>query len=115
VLPVLLLTVCACVGYLYCSCVRGEENGSAYEASCCRVQRLFVEDAVVPRFSYGRGMLQKDGAPNRIFLTYLFGHQELEIKFLKDMDLIWSKVQCNIYERDMTWPADPDHPEGFRW
>ena len=25
----------------------------------------------VPRFSYGRGMLRKDGAPNRTFLTYL--------------------------------------------
>jgi hypothetical protein len=30
----------------------------------------------VPRCSYGRGLLRKDGAPNRNFLTYLFGHQE---------------------------------------
>jgi len=46
----------------------------------------------LPRFSDGRGMVQKDGAPNRIFLTYLFGHQELEIQ-LKDVGLIRSKVQ----------------------
>jgi hypothetical protein len=24
----------------------------------------------VPKFSYGRGMLRQDGAPDRIFLTY---------------------------------------------
>ena len=56
----------------------------------------------LPRFSYGRGMLRKDGAPNRIFFTYLFGHQELAIQFLKDVGLIRSKVQYNICERDMT-------------
>ena len=33
----------------------------------------------LPRFSYGRRIVRKDGAPNRIFLTYLFGHQELAI------------------------------------
>jgi len=60
-------------------------------------------------------MVRKDGAPNRIFLTYIFGHQELAIEFLKDVGLIRSKVQCNIYERDMTWSADPHHAEGFKW
>jgi hypothetical protein len=30
----------------------------------------------VPRYSYGRGLLWKDGAPNLNFFTYLFGHQE---------------------------------------
>jgi len=52
----------------------------------------------LPRFSYGHGMVWKDGAPNRIFLTCLFGHQELMIHFLKDVGLIWSKVHCNICE-----------------
>ena len=61
----------------------------------------------LPRFSYGRGMLRKDGALNRIFLTHLFGHQELAIQFLKDVGLIQGKVQCNICERDMAWSTDP--------
>jgi hypothetical protein len=69
----------------------------------------------VPRFSYGRGMLGKDGAPNGLFLTYLFGDQELAIQFLKDVGLIRSKVQCNICERDTTWTADPNRPEEFTW
>jgi hypothetical protein len=34
----------------------------------------------VPRFSNWRGMLRKDGAQNRTFLTYLFGDQELAIQ-----------------------------------
>jgi len=67
------------------------------------------------RFSYGRGMVRKDSAPNRIFLVYLFGHQELVIHFLKDVGLIWSKVQCNICDRDMSWSADPHCTEGIRW
>ena len=69
----------------------------------------------LPKFSYGRGMLRKDGAPNRIFVKYLFGHQELAIQFLKDVGLIRSKVQCNICEREITWSADPHCAEGFRW
>jgi len=50
----------------------------------------------LPRFSYGRGMVRKDGAPNWIFLTYLFGPQELAIQFLKDVGLIRGQVQCHI-------------------
>jgi len=40
-------------------------------------------------------MVRKDGAPNRIFPTYLFGHKELAIQS-KDVGVIRSKVQCNI-------------------
>ena len=47
----------------------------------------------VPRCSYTRGMLRRDGAPNKKFLTYLFGDMELGIQFLKDVGLIRSKVQ----------------------
>ena len=70
---------------------------------------------LVPRFSYGRGLLRKNGAPNRMFLMFLFGHQELPIQFLKDLVLIPSKVQCNVCQRDTTCTADPDHSDGYRW
>jgi len=39
----------------------------------------------LPRFSYGRGMVRKNGGTNKILLTYLFGHRELEIQFLKEV------------------------------
>jgi len=48
----------------------------------------------VARLSYGRRLVCTDGAPNRMFLTCLFCHHELAIQFLKDVDLIRSKVQC---------------------
>jgi len=70
---------------------------------------------LVPRFSYGRVLLRKDDAPNRMFLTFLFGHQELPIQFLKDVGLIPSKVQCNICQRDTTCTIDPDRSDGYRW
>ena len=70
---------------------------------------------MVPRFSYGRGLLRKNGATNRMFLTFLFDHQEMSIQFLKDVGLIPSKVQCNIYQRDTTCTADPYHSDGYRW
>ena len=70
---------------------------------------------LVPMFSYDRGLMRKDGAPNRMFLTFLFRHQELSIQFLKELGLIRSKVQCNICERDMTWTADLHRTDGFRW
>ena len=41
---------------------RMKEIVSDYEDRLWKMQ-------LVPRFSYGRGLLQKDGAPNRMFLT----------------------------------------------
>jgi hypothetical protein len=52
----------------------------------------------VPRFSYGRGMLRKDGAPNKNVLTCLFGDMELAVQFLKDVGIIRS--MCNITSAD---------------
>jgi hypothetical protein len=49
----------------------------------------------LPRFSYGRGPLRDDGAPNRLFLTYLFTDQAMAIRFLQDVGLLRSQVQCN--------------------
>ena len=69
----------------------------------------------VPRFSYGRQMLRQDGAPNRLFFTYLFSDQAIAIDFLKDVGLLRSKVLCNICDRGMTWSADPNLAEGFSW
>jgi len=89
--------VCGCVCYVYRSCVfLGEENGSAYEASCRGVRGSFAEDAVIAEVF----LRTWDGTERRWneqdFLTYLLGHQELAIQFLKDVGLIRSKVQCNI-------------------
>ena len=69
----------------------------------------------VLRFSYGRRMLRDDSGPNRYFLMYLFSEQSLAIEFLKDIGLLQSKMQCNTCGRDMTWSADPNISEGFRW
>jgi hypothetical protein len=69
----------------------------------------------VPKSSYGRAILREDGGPNKIFLTHLFCDQAIAIQFLKDMGLIPIKVQCNTCGRDMTWSAQPNIPEGFRW
>ena len=69
----------------------------------------------LPRFSYGRDLVRKDGATNRIFLTHLFGHRELAIQFLEDVGLIRCKLQCSICERDMTWSANTHRAEGCSW
>jgi len=55
------------------------------------------------------------GAPNRIFLTYLFSQKELTLQFLKDVGLIRGNVQCNFCKREMTWTADPKRNDRFRW
>jgi len=53
----------------------------------------------LPRFSYGRRMLPKGGAPNTIFLTYL-----------KGVGLIRSNVECNICEKSCTSSRAPIGP-----
>ena len=60
-------------------------------------------------------MLQEDGGPNKIFLTYFFCDQTITIQFFKDGGLIRINMQCNTCGRDMTWSAHPNIPEGFRW
>jgi len=55
----------------------------------------------VPRLSYGRRMLTEDGAPNRFFLMYLFCNESMTIQYLKDIELLRSKMQCNTCGRDM--------------
>jgi len=50
----------------------------------------------VPRFSYGRRMLQEDGGSNTMFLTYLFCDEVIAIQFLKDVGLLRSKVHRRI-------------------
>jgi len=69
----------------------------------------------MPRFSYGRRMLQHDGGPNRYFLMYLFSEQSIAIEFLRDVGLLQNKMQCNTCGRDMAWSADSNLPKGFRW
>jgi len=54
------------------------------------------EMQLVPRMSYGRRLVWRNGVPNRMFLSFLFSRHELAIQFLKDVGLISSKVQCNI-------------------
>jgi hypothetical protein len=58
-------------------------------------------------------MLREDGGPNKIFLTFLFCDEATAIQFLKDVNLLRSKVQCNTCGRDRVWSADPNIREGF--
>jgi len=69
----------------------------------------------VPRFSYGRRMMPDDGGPNRYFLMYLLCEHPMAIRFLKDVGLLRSKMQCKTCGRDMTWSAIRNITEGFRW
>jgi hypothetical protein len=77
-------------------------------------QQRLMEMPFVPRSSFGRASLRKDGEANKLFLTYIFSDMDLGIQFLKDAGLIRSKVTCNSCGRDMTWCADPKR-DGFRW
>ena len=60
-----------------------------------RLQRL----PYVPRFSYERGLVCDDGAPNRLFYNSLFCDQAMAIQFMKEIGLLRSKVQCNTCGR----------------
>jgi len=50
----------------------------------------------VPRFSYGRRMLQEDGERNTMSLTYLFCGEVIAIQFFTDVGLLRSKVHRRI-------------------
>jgi hypothetical protein len=50
----------------------------------------------VPRYSYGRRMLQEDGGSNGMFLTYLFCDEVIAIQFVKDVRLLRCKVHRRI-------------------
>jgi len=77
-------------------------------------QQRLMEKNFVPRSSFGRRSLGKDGEANKLLLSFLFSDMDLGIQFLKDAGLIRSKVTCNTCGRDMTWCADPKR-KSFRW
>jgi len=107
--------LCACVGYLFRTCVWGVGDGSAFEASCCRVRGSFAEDAVGAEVFLRTWDATERRCTQQDFSHVPFGHQELAIQFFKNVGLIGTKVQCNICVRDMTWSADPERSDGFRW
>ena len=72
-------------------------------------EKRLREMPFVPRASYGRRMRREDGGPNRDFLTYLFWNDAFAMQFLKDVGLLWSKVQCNTCGRDVMWSAEPSN------
>ena len=78
-------------------------------------KKRLQEMAFIPRASYRRQMLHQDGGPNREFLTYLFWDDRLAMQFLKDVGLLWTKVQCNTCDRDMTWSTEHSIPERITW
>jgi len=78
-------------------------------------KKRLQEMAFIPRASYRRQMLRQDGGPNREFLTYLFWDDSLAMQFLKDVGLLWTKVQCNTCDRDMTWSTEHSIPERITW
>jgi hypothetical protein len=69
----------------------------------------------MPRFSYRRRMLRDDGGLNKSFLYYVFIDQAMAIEFLKQVDLLQSKVLCCNCNRDMLWSVHSRRPDGFVW
>ena len=65
----------------------------------------------IHRTSFRRASQGNDGDANKLFFTY-FISVDIGINLLKDVELIRSKVTCNICGRDMTWCAGPK-PHGF--
>jgi hypothetical protein len=72
-----------------------------------RLQRL----PYVPKFSYERGLVCDDCAPNRLFFNYLFRDQAMANQFMKEIGLLRSKMQCNTCGQDMKWSADSNRYE----
>jgi hypothetical protein len=78
-------------------------------------QRRLINMPYVPATTHGRAALGKDGVANELFLTFLVSDKEVGVQFLKDVGLLRSKVTCNTCGRDMTWYAEPNRKDGFRW
>ncbi|GFG32769.1 hypothetical protein Cfor_10343 [Coptotermes formosanus] len=78
-------------------------------------QRRLINMPYVPATTYGRAALGKEGVANESFHTFLFSDKEVGVQLLKDVGLLRSKVTCNTCGRDMTWYAEPNRKDGFRW
>ena len=67
-----------------------------------KYQQRLMEMPFVPPSSCGHDTLGKDGDANKLFL---FIDVDLGIQFLKDVELILSKVKCNTCGRDITFQS----------
>jgi len=73
--------------------------------------KLLEEMPFMPSSSYGRGMLRKDGGPNKIFLTYQFCDQAIAIQFLKDVGFL--RVRCSATAVAEMLPGPHNHIHVF--
>jgi hypothetical protein len=105
---VALILLCSVSLVVVTMAARMEEVVRQYKERLRRMQHVL-------RFSYGRGLLRDGGGPNRLFLTFLFTDKAMAIRFLQDVGLLRSQVQCNTCGRDMRWSAHCNLTEGFRW
>jgi len=101
-----------CVVALWCFLV--EIMVEQIKCAVSNYQQRLMEKNFVPRSSFGRRSLGKDGQASKLFFSFRFSDMDLGIPFLKDAGLIRSKVTCNACGRDMTWCADPKR-DSFRW
>ena len=104
--------VMCCAVALWCFLV--EIMVEQIKCAVSNYQQRLMEKNFVPRSSFGRRSLGKDGQASKLFFSFRFSDMDLGIPFLKDAGLIRSKVTCNACGRDMTWCADPKR-DSFRW
>ena len=60
---------------------------------------------LVQRFSYGRGLLGKNGAPNRMFVTFLFVTRKCRFNSLRKW--VSSRVRCSVTSANEIRRAPP--------
>jgi hypothetical protein len=75
-----------------------------YQARVREMQQVSV-------LSHARAILRREGGPNSLFITFLFGNPPLAIEFLKKVCLLRVKSCC----QDMTWSTDSRSSDGFLW
>jgi len=64
--------------------------------------------------TFGRPTLGANGAPNKLFLAFLFNDPDVGVQGLKDVGLIPSSMVYCTYGSQITWRLDTSVKDGYR-
>jgi len=69
----------------------------------------------VPSTIYGRGTHGANGAPNKLFIAFLFSDDGFRVQFLRDVGLFPNSVVCCKCRSHMSLCVDCSVTAVYRW
>lgn len=88
---------------------------SPFSTAVTSYQEVLAKLHIVPRASFDKTLVGKNGSPNSLFFGFLFADNERGIKFLQDCGLLKREMSCPNCGSNMSLCRSPAKIDNYRW